>query len=165
MYDMNLTRWYLCLDDPQKRLIDTTQYFIKKTNEIGEQENLDYSFLIFGVAKAYEGFLKKFLLELNLISKEVYFSRRFRIGRALNPDVYPDQRDNWWLYDDVVRKCGNDIARELWQAWLECRNQVFHYFPKHDKTLSFKAAQAKVEQLAKAMQRACDCVHMQFKKK
>ncbi len=163
MNNVNLTSWYLCLDESQKKLINTTQYFIKKANEIGDQPEHDYSLLVFGIAKVYEGFLKKFLLELKLISKEVYFSRRFRIGRALNPDIYPEQRDNWWLYDDVVRVCGKDIARELWQAWLECRNQVFHYFPKQDKSLSLKEAEQKVAQLTQAMQRACDCIHQQYK--
>ena len=82
MNNIELASWYLYLDEPQKKLINTTQHFIKKINEEGKQPEYDYSFLVFGVAKAYEGFLKKFLLDLGLIPTQVYQGKHFRIGRA-----------------------------------------------------------------------------------
>lgn len=89
----------------------------------------DYSFIVFPMAKAYEGFLKQYLFQLRLLSSEEYQGRRFRIGRALNPDLRTNQRDEQWLYDDVVRLCSHELGQQLWGTWLQCRNRVFHYFP------------------------------------
>jgi hypothetical protein len=40
----------------------------------------DYAFVVFPAAKAYEGFLKKVLFDLKLITKQQYLGDRFRIG-------------------------------------------------------------------------------------
>ncbi len=158
MHNTHLSNWYLYLNKSQQNLIDTTVHFLKLAKADGNNPKYGYSFLIFSVAKVYEGFLKKILFDLHLTNKEAYESRRFRIGRALNPDVSFRQRDQWWLYDDVVKKCGEKTARQIWQAWLECRNKVFHYFPAHNKELSIKEAEAKIDQLTEAMAAALNCM-------
>lgn len=158
MNNTHLSNWYLYLNSSQQNLIDTTQHFLKLAKAEGNHPEYCYSFLVFSVAKVYEGFLKKFLFDLHLTNKEAYESRRFRIGRALNPDVSFRQRDQWWFYDDVMRKCGEKSAKKIWQAWLECRNQIFHYFPAHNKKLSIKEAEAKIDQLIEAMKAALSCL-------
>lgn len=112
---------------------------------------VDYSFIVFPMAKAYEGFLKKFLLESKLINQQMFNSRRFRIGRALNPDVRKDQRDEWWLYDDVSQFLGPGLSRQMWNAWLTCRNRVFHYFPGIDERLTLKQSGQYLEQIFDVM--------------
>lgn len=117
----------------------------------------DYAQIVFPASKAYEGFLKMYLFKLGLISKETYRSKRFRIGRSLNPDVYPNQRDEWWLYDDVEQQCGKAVARQLWNAWLDCRNRLFHYFPAHPVQLSYLEALESLRTIGITMSEAVEC--------
>lgn len=118
---------------------------------------MDYSFLVFPMAKAYEGFLKNFLRDSGLISEGLYVSRRFRIGRAINPDVRLDNRDEAWLYDDIVKLCGPGLSRKMWEAWLTCRNRVFHYFPGRDERLTLEQAGRYIEQIFEVMQEVVAC--------
>lgn len=112
----------------------------------------DYSFIVFPAAKAYEGFLKDLLFKLHLIDKPTYESRRFRIGRALNPDIHNGRRDEQWLYDDVTRQFGKDIARQLWETWLECRNHIFHYFPHQENQLTLIQAKHRLDIILAAIE-------------
>lgn len=134
MQTIQQSSWFQYLDPGQQDLVTTSFHLseqFKDNNSIS-----DFSFVVFPMAKAYEGFLKRILLDMQLINHKVYYGRRFRIGRALNPDVNPKQRDQWWLYDDVARIFNEELAREIWQTWLECRNHVFHFFPNGDQRLS-----------------------------
>lgn len=117
----------------------------------------DYSFLVFPAAKAYEGFLKQYLYDLGLIQETQFRGKNFRIGRALNPDVPAHQRDQWWLFDDVAQRCGPAIARQLWNTWLECRNQVFHFFPHEVKPLTLSKALEKLALVESAIHLAQTC--------
>lgn len=146
--------WYQYLDHCQQSLIDTSFELIKRREHLLELH--DYSFIVFPVAKAYEGFLKQILFDLHLISTKTFEGRRFRIGRALNPDIRENQRDEDWLYDDLARLFGESSARQLWDTWLACRNHVFHYFPDCKQDLSFEEAVAKVEMMTEAMQMVID---------
>lgn len=148
--------WYSYLTDWQRQLVVTTSKLIEQQND-NKDYFVDYSFIVFPMAKAYEGFLKKFFLDLRLISIETYEGRRFRIGRALNPDVSYNQRDKYWIYDDVSRYCTERVARQLWDAWLNCRNRVFHFFPKDQGLLSLTEAKRKIEELNLAMREAVAC--------
>lgn len=142
--------WFQYLTPWQQQLAQTSEALINHFSQ-NKVYVADYSFLVFPMAKAYEGFLKKLLFDWQLINQAVYEGNRFRIGRALNPDVSRDQRDQYWLYDDVVRLTNDEIAHQLWQAWLKGRNRVFHFFPKDASSLSFKQAVGKVELLSLAM--------------
>ena len=122
-----------------------------------ESELTDYSFIVFPMAKAYEGFLKQYFLDLGLISESTYFSRRFRIGRALNPDVQENQRDKWWLYDDVARQCGAGTAQTMWTTWLESRNRIFHFFPKKHQRVTLAQAGQHLATIAESMRQAITC--------
>ncbi len=118
---------------------------------------LDYTFVVFPMAKAYEGFLKTYLWQFNLISEATFRSRKFRIGRALNPDVSYRQRDADWIYDDVSRVCGPDLARKMWDAWLTCRNQLFHYFPDKEKGITLQQAGTHLQTIFAVMDEAVAC--------
>ncbi|MDQ3008593.1 MAG: hypothetical protein M3Q81_03280 [bacterium] len=120
----------------------------------------DYSFVVFPMAKAYEGFLKSYFFQMGLITKQTYEGRGFRVGRALNPDVRPERRDEEWLYDNVERACSKEVARELWDVWLNCRNQVFHYFPGKENRLTLVQASKYLEAILHAMQRAISCISL-----
>ncbi len=146
--------WFEYLDDCQRELVGVSFSLTNKRLELAGLS--DYSFVVFPMAKAYEGFLKKIFLDLGLITKEVYEDRHFRIGRALNPDIRTSQKDEYWLYDNVAERFGNDLARHLWDTWLLCRNRVFHYFSNCDQFLSFDEAVKRIEMMMETMQSVTD---------
>lgn len=142
--------WYKYLDQCQQELVSVSFSLANKRNELSDLR--DFSFMVFPMAKAYEGFLKKVFFDMQLINKETYEGRRFRIGRALNPDVRSYQRDDNWLYDNVELKFGVEMARQLWDTWLVCRNHVFHYFSSCEQFLNFEEAIKRIEMMRQTMQ-------------
>lgn len=163
MQDFSSQAWFEYLTDWQRELVQTSESLLSKEKEpsVSNAQNLDfidYSYIVFPMAKAYEGFLKKYFFDQGLIDKRTYFGKRFRVGRALNPDVRQQQRDRYWIFDDVVRFCGESMARELWETWLECRNRVFHFFPDEVGKLSLSQVENKLEKMATAMKNAVSCL-------
>jgi hypothetical protein len=116
----------------------------------------DFSFVIFPFAKVYEGFLKKLFYQIGAISEQQYKNDRWRVGRALNPQLEKDFRHEESVYDRLVNYCagGTELADTLWDAWKTGRNQVFHFFPGVTKKLSFLEARDIVAKIEKAMELA-----------
>src|SRR5690606_2332766 len=98
-----------------------------------------------------------FLHQQGIISKADVESRRFRIGRSLNPDIRDHLQDERWLYDDVAQSCGEELARDLWDGWVKCRNHVFHFFPDRQNEFSLEQIEKKVQLLLEVMERASYC--------
>lgn len=146
--------WYQYLDVYQQELVEVGFSLLQKKDILSDLK--DFSFLVFPMSKAYEGFLKKVFYDLGLINKETYQGRRFRIGRALNPDVRNYQRDEDWLYDNVETRFGREAARQLWDTWLICRNRVFHYFTNEKSSLNFDEALNKIEMIVGSMKLIVD---------
>lgn len=117
----------------------------------------DHSFIVFPIAKAYEGFLKHYFFSVHVITKERYASRDFRIGRALNPDLPERFRTDEWIFDDVARLCSRQMAQEMWDIWLSGRNHIFHYFPDDRHVVSFEEAGKLVDQFLHVMERSIAC--------
>lgn len=119
----------------------------------------DYSFVVFPFAKVYEGFLKKLFLQIGAINEWQYNNDRWRVGRALNPQLEKELRHSESVYDRIVEKCGGlSLADNLWQAWRKGRNQVFHYWPGRNKPLSLEEAREIIREIDNAMEAALnDC--------
>ena len=128
------------LPEEQRELVEDSIRLLEFHEKNSSVRYSDYSFIIFPLAKSYEGFLKLFFFQLGIVNKEAYFGRHFRIGRSFNPDLVYHLRDKTWLYDDVVRVCGEEAAREMWSIWLEGRNHLFHFFPKEKHKVSLVEA-------------------------
>lgn len=148
--------FFRSLGEAQRRLVRTAVALYGEERKQGLRYP-DYSFIVFPMAKAYEGFLKEYLFSMRLIDDGVYTDKKFRIGRALNPDISPRNQDENWYYDDLAAVCSPDLARELWNAWLECRNRIFHFFPGKSTELSLQDAGQRLLQLGQAMQHALHC--------
>jgi hypothetical protein len=148
--------WFSQLPKEQKDLVELTIVLYEREQEM-DTILTDYSFILFPIAKAYEGFLKQYLYELGLISERTFEGRRFRIGRALNPDIRENQRDEFWLYDNVAQLCGQEMARALWETWLECRNRIFHYFPSKNIRLDLTAVETHLSLLDETITNAHQC--------
>lgn len=117
----------------------------------------DYSFVVFPFAKIYEGFLKKLFLKIGAINEYQYDNDRWRVGRALNPQLEKEYRHTESVYDRLVDYCGSNgtsLADELWRVWKRGRNQVFHFWPGKSKPLGLDEAKEVVGEIEKVMESA-----------
>lgn len=143
------------LPPEQRELIEDCEKLIDDAQNHPEGLT-DYSYLVFPVAKMYEGFLKKLFLDLGLVSRERYESEHFRIGSALNPNL-PQHLQIESLYDQVLAHLKNQsVVDNLWQAWKRGRNSLFHYFPGHLTRLTLGQARETVDFMIKALGRALE---------
>ncbi len=135
-------------------LMEESQILLKVVPSWGDKFD-DYSFVVFPVAKAYEGFLKKFFLDMKFITEEDYYGKHFRIGKALNPAIRKDIPGVESIYDKVADYCGGkDLANTLWETWRECRNLVFHWFPNEKNAITLDMAQSRFEMIINAIDRS-----------
>jgi hypothetical protein len=127
------------------------------TNNVGKWKEKfdDYAFVVFPAAKAYEGFLKTLFLDLGFISEKVFYGKRFRIGKALNPALKSRFREKISVYDKIVTYCGGSgLADSLWDTWKTCRNLLFHWFPNEKNAITFSQAKMRVKKVIKAFDMA-----------
>ena len=103
----------------------------------------DYSFLVSPIAKTYEGYLKKFFLDLHIINQYDYESDRFRVGKTLNPSLRYKRFSIFQKLSDLDDK-GEQLAESLWDAWKFGRNEIFHYFPGKSKNLDRQEAEDRI---------------------
>lgn len=117
----------------------------------------DYSFVVFPFAKAYEGFLKKLFFQIGAINEFQFKNDRWRVGRALNPQLEKDLRHEESVYDRIANLCGGTtLPDDLWKAWKRGRNQVFHFFPAEYKPLTFSEAKDIILEIRTAMEKALE---------
>ena len=117
------------LSPEEKDLISDSEYLSEQA-KASSRVLTDYSYIVFPVSKAYEGFLKKIMLDLEVINQAQYESDHFRIGKALNPFIEPYLKAESY-FDKICEKLGTDLANTLWDHWKKGRNLLFHYFPNH----------------------------------
>lgn len=110
----------------------------------------DFSYLVFPFAKAYEGFLKKLMLDLNIMREDEYYSDDIRIGRVLNPR-FIEENGHMYRAFSLHKKGGEALVKFLWETWTKGRNQVFHYFPHNFRSLSLNEALEIVHGIIEAM--------------
>lgn len=120
-------------------------------------EYKDYSFVVFPFAKVYEGFLKELFFKIGAINEGQYNSDRWRVGKALNPQLEKDRWHEESVWDRIAEQCGgSNLPETLWAAWKRGRNQVFHFFPHNYKALSKSEALEVVDGLKSAMEMALE---------
>ena len=140
------------LTEEQKQLLEDGQHLLAWIREKPRNGFSDYSFLVAPFAKAYEGFLKVFFLKLGLISESQYHSDRFRVGKVLNPAL---QDKKWSVYRKLRGKeAGESLAKQLWSAWKNGRNLIFHYFPNNLHRLTFSEAEERINAILLAIESA-----------
>lgn len=140
--------WFNYLNDCQKRLLEQSLVLSEEVTRLKEQF-YDYSFLVMSASKAYEGFIKDFLLKHRLISQKRHDGKRFRVGKALNPAIAENNPDGFEnLFDDLIELFGGkEIPMTMWETWKECRNEVFHYFQNQEKAITLVQAKEKIEKI------------------
>lgn len=132
--------WWGYLEDGQRDAIATSFILLEREKTNPTLGVRDFSFIVFPAAKAYEGFLKKLFFDLGFISREEFEGRRFRIGRALNPALERQFRQES-IYDKLAAFCqGRELPDKLWQTWKTCRNLLFHWWPASAKAMAGEPA-------------------------
>ena len=123
-----------------------------------EKGTTDFSYLVFPISKAYEGFLKKLFLDTGVINEHDFYGDDVRIGRILSPNfrkANPKLFNKICLKDSVAEdSAGKDLADRLWGAWHVGRNRVFHYFPHNFRRLNYAEALAIIQQVVSQMDEA-----------
>ncbi len=133
--DLTTKQWWDYLDHDLQELLLQAFDLLRVSSTLDSYR--DYSFIVFPASKAYEGFLKKIFLDMGFITREDYDGTRFRIGKALNPSLEREARNGQWVYEKLEHYCnGKDLPDLLWTTWKECRNAVFHWFPKDARALT-----------------------------
>ena len=154
--DLHSKAWWSYLDEDLKLLFEESIELVRRV-KYWEQQFHDYSFIVFPAAKAYEGFLKKFFLDMGFISEKQYLGRRFRIGRALNPELDHHLRKEEGIYDKLIEYCGGEELPELlWTTWKESRNKLFHWFPEEQNVVNYPEAKNRVEKIVNALDAVFD---------
>lgn len=143
------------LTDELKGLITDGEEIIDHAIKHGEEASTDFSYLVFSFAKAYEGFLKRLFLDLEMIQEDEYYGDDIRIGRILNPNFMKDNENIYSKLSDPKR-AGKSVATKMWEVWRKGRNQVFHYFPHNFRRLSYDEAMELIGDFANAMAEAVD---------
>lgn len=157
-FDLN-QEWMRCLEPQMRRLVEQSISLLEREwVEVGElREQKDYGYVVFPIAKAYEGFLKWFLFKAGLIRDYQLKSRHFRIGRSLNPDLPAKYRDEDWLFDDLerlCRRCGQEgLGAIAWEGWSKGRNRIFHYFNDNGEAVSLAEAGERIGLMLLVMER------------
>lgn len=153
MFDRSSFLWQY-LSPGQKGLIEEGQFLLEDTKAHPKERITDYSYLVFPFAKAYEGFLKQFFLDLGLINKYQYESDHFRIGKVLNPNLVKQLGKNSLYLGLGVRCGGSELPDELWRAWKRGRNLLFHYFPHNLRAITLIEAEELIQEILHAMEDA-----------
>lgn len=160
------TAWFSFLDHGQQDLVTQARSLYERESMSPRQMFHDYSFVVFPMAKAYEGFLKKYFLTLGLVGPSDYQSDTFRIGKSLNPDLPEKYRNHDWVVAELDQKCGvvsggrfdgQLLSRSLWFCWKKGRNLLFHYFPDHENFITLPEALTRIEEISDVMDAALVC--------
>jgi len=135
------------LKNDQDQLLDDVETVLRylQQNHIN-----DYSFVVAPAAKAYEGYLKDFFFDLDIIDEYNYHSDRFRVGKTLNPSLRYKRFSIFKKLSDISDK-GEQLAEKLWSAWKQGRNEIFHYFPGNVKKLTRAEAEYCITLILKAI--------------
>jgi len=139
------------LSSEQRGLVEDGELLVEQAHKMPHGVS-DYSYLVFPFSKAYEGFLKKLFLDMQLMRPEDYYGDDIRIGKILNPHFV---KEHGSVYNKVCRgavKNGeNLVAEKLWNTWKKGRNLVFHYFPHNFRRLSYTEAKEIIEDVIDSM--------------
>jgi hypothetical protein len=143
------------LSASQRALAADGTFLVTDTVHYRDSGPSDYSYLVFPFAKLYEGFLKKFFLDLGIITEKEYRSDHYRIGKTLSPHLISRLKHRS-AYGQVEKQFGADLATQLWYTWKNGRNLVFHYFPHNYRALTLTEAKSVITLIINTMNRAVE---------
>lgn len=160
--------WWSYIGEDLQKLFVTSEFLVKTMESWGsdlpggENKFDDYAFVVFPAAKAFEGFLKKMFFELEFITENDYFGKKFRIGRSLNPSL-PKQFRRDEVYAKIVKFCGGSkLADNLWETWKTTRNLTFHWFPNEKNAITLMEAKERVDMIVRAIDESFEACRLDY---
>lgn len=148
--DYNSEFWNY-LHQNQKDLIREGKFLLSDVITHEAYQFKDYSFVVFPLAKAYEGFLKQIFFDSGLISRLDYISDHIRLGKLLSPHLVRRLGEHS-LFEKIRIQYSEELANMIWTTWKKGRNEVFHYFPHNIRAVNFEEAKNLIEQILTAME-------------
>lgn len=148
--DYNSEFWNY-LHQNQKDLIREGKFLLSDVITHEAYQFKDYSFVVFPLAKAYEGFLKQIFFDSGLISRLDYISDHIRLGKLLSPHLVRRLGEHS-LFEKIRIQYSEELANMIWTTWKKGRNEVFHYFPHNVRAVNFEEAKNLIEQILAAME-------------
>ncbi|MDC0449003.1 hypothetical protein OAL67_00090 [bacterium] len=139
LIDRNSILWSYLPPELQGLIADGETLLTNMEKKEARENVSDFSFLVFPFAKAYEGFVKKVFLDLEMITHDEYFGDEIRVGRLLNPG-YMEETGNVFAKFCNRGGSGRKLSEDLWKMWRRGRNRVFHYFPHNFRKLDYSEA-------------------------
>jgi len=143
--------FYKYLSEGQRGLVEESLVLLDEAKENKERNLVDYAYIVFPMAKAYEGFLKQIFVDRGFISSHQYNSDHFRIGKALSPNLVYHLRGKS-VYFLVKQKHNDFLADKMWQMWKRGRNVIFHYFPHNYQAIDLPTAEQLVYDFIRVME-------------
>jgi hypothetical protein len=163
LVDRTSTLWAYLQPEIQALVVDCEILIDIVEEDTVSQKITDYSFVVFPIAKAYEGFLKRLFMDIGIIEHDEYYSDEIRIGRILNPK-YQKELSNAFTIMGRRSAQKQDMLQLLWDVWKKGRNLVFHFFPHNYRRLTREEAVGTVREVVDAMDMAiqsCDIPKME----
>lgn len=140
-------KWWSYLEEGQQEGLADAIALLGRELENKTPNIHDFSFIVFPAAKAYEGFLKKLFFDLGVIGRDEYEGDRFRIGKALNPSLEANFRQES-VYDRLVEFCrGKELPERLWKTWKNSRNLLFHWWPGGSTGINIEEAEKRLMEI------------------
>ncbi len=152
------------MSEGQQNLIKQGYYLLEHVEKDKQVAFNDYSFVVFPFAKAYEGFLKEFFLDIGFITEKDYFSDHFRVGKVLSPHL-AKQLKKKSVYQRVSVEMSRELADNMWETWKNGRNEVFHYFPHNLRSLTLDEAKDIIFHIVNTMEKALESMQISKLKK
>ncbi len=145
---------YSFLDDSQRRLL-LDSLLIKTIFTNSDYDRIvnvllsDFSVVVFPSAKAFEGYIKKLLLTIGLITEKEIKEDPYKsiIGRILNGKEIKKK-----LLD---KKRGRNIPKLLAVQWELCRNIILHYDLDQPEIIKKEEAFKKIEDIYEVIKKSC----------
>ncbi len=114
-------------------IVDLKEDSYKLYNRYSEMHSplSDYSFIVFPLAKAYEGILKKILVKTGVLTEaELLQNPNITINRFYNP------LEKGAIYQTLKDKTRDKvIPHVIFSVYQECRNQILHYDQYRDNRI------------------------------
>lgn len=111
----------------------------------------DYSFIVFPFAKAYEGILKKILVEANFISEANLLE-----DPSLSINKYFNPVGNNKIFTSLKDKTRDKaVPFVIYSTYQECRNQIIHYDSYRDNRIkTLQEAEFYINRIFDAIEKA-----------
>ena len=140
---------YLFIDKYHRKLLQDSILMntIFAAQDVYSRALNDFSIIVFPSAKAMEGYIKKLLLFLKLITEEDLKSNPYKsIGRILDGDDIKNR-----LLD---KKRDKSIPKLLSAQWDLCRNQIMHFDTGRPDFIKKEDASTKIENIYEVMKKS-----------